>query len=167
MFNFTQQSMSPAVKAQVNAQFSFFSDMAKNMFESVQKVNELNIQVAATVMDESLSSARQLLSATDRNDALSIVAGQSQPAADKVRAYQQHLQNIFAEARVGMAKTVEAHVPESTRTAEAVVRELAQRASEETSKVTQRQKENFEKLTASVKDGSDRIVQGNIVKATH
>lgn len=167
MFNFTQQSISPAVKAQMDAQFSFFTDMSKKMFESVQKVNELNIQVAATVMDESLVNVRQLLSASDQNEALSIVAGQSQPAAEKVRAYQQHLQNIFAETRVDLAKTMETHVPESTRTAEAVVRELAQRASEETSKASQRQKESFEKLTAPFKQNIDRGVQGSNAKATH
>lgn len=167
MFSFTQQSNSPALKAQLDAQFSFFTDMSKKMFESVQRVNELNIQVAATVMDESLVSVRQLLSATDQNEALSIVAGQSQPAAEKVRAYQQHLQNIFAESQSDIAKTLATHVPESTRTAEAVVREITQRAAEETSKVTQRQRESLEKLTVPFAQNMERAGQASNVKVNH
>jgi phasin family protein len=166
MFSFTQQSISPAIKAQVDAQFSFFTDMSKKMLESVQKVNELNIQVAATMIKESLTGAGQLMATSDRNDALSIVARRSQPAAEKVRAYQQQLQDIFAETRVDLMKTVQTHVPESTRTAEAVVKEFAQRASDETSKAAQRQKENVEKLTTPFKQNSDRLIQANAVKAT-
>jgi phasin family protein len=160
MFNFTEQSLTPAIKSQLDAQFSFFSDMSKKMFESAQKINELNVQVAETVFEESLTSAKQLFAATNQNEALSIIAGQSQPAAEKIRAYQQHVQNILAETGVGMAKTLESHAPEATRAAEATVREVTQRASEETMKATQRQKEAVEKLTTPIKQNPERTMQG-------
>jgi phasin family protein len=160
MFSFTQQSLSPAIKSQLDAQFSLFSAMSKKMFESAQKINELNVQVAETVIEESLTSAKQLFTATNQNEALSIMAGQSQPAAEKIRAYQQHVQNILAEAGVGMAKTLESHAPEATRAAEATVKEVAQMASEETMKATQRQKEAVEKLTTPIKQSAERTMQG-------
>lgn len=167
MFSFSSKSLSPAVKSQFDAQFSFWSDISRKMFDSAQKMNELNLQVAATVYEESLTSTRQLFTAENQNEALSIVAGRTQPAAEKIRAYQQHVQNILAETQVSMNKTFESHMPEATRAAEAVVREIAQKASEETVKATQRQKEIADKLTASIKQASDRSVQGAMPKAAH
>lgn len=160
MFSFNQQSISPAIKSQLDAQFSFLSDMSKKMFESAQKINELNVQVAETVFEESLTSARQLFAATNQNEALSILAGHSQPAAEKIRAYQQHVQNILAETGVGMAKTLETHAPEATRAAEEAVKEVAKTASEETMKATQRQKEAVEKLTTPIRQSAERTAQG-------
>lgn len=164
MFYFNQPSISPAVKSQVDAQFAFFSDLSKKMFESVQKLNELNVQVATTVFQESLTSAKQLLSSTDRNEALSIVAGQAQPTAEKIRAYQQHVHNILAETQANAAQTLESHIPKTVRATEAVVNEVAQKASEETEKATQRQKEAMEKLTTPIKSNIERASQGNGVK---
>lgn len=167
MFGITQKSPSPAAKMQIDAQFSFMSDLSKRVFDSMQRINELNVQVAATLMEESLTNTRQLLSAANPTEALSIVAGQSQPAAEKIRAYQQHVQNIFAETQAGVAKTLESHIPESARTAEAMVREVEQRANEETSKAAQRQKEALDRLATATKSSADRAAAGNIVKTAH
>ncbi|HEV2609958.1 MAG TPA: phasin family protein [Noviherbaspirillum sp.] len=157
MNNFFQSSSSPAVKAQLEAQFAFYADVSKKMFDSIQKLNELNIQVGQTLMEETLSTTRQVLQADDRTEAVSIAAGQAQPAAEKVRAYRQHVQAIFAEAQVGIAQTAETHIPNATRTAEAVVQEVAQKASEQTAKVTQRQKESLEKLTTPIRGAGERV----------
>jgi phasin family protein len=147
MQDFTHSAISPAFKSQVEAQFSFFSDVTNKIFNAVQKLNELNVQVAQTVVEESLSNAQQLISSKDHHDAISVVAGQAQPAAEKLRAYQQHVQNILAETQVNLAKTAESHLPETTRAAEAIVKEVAQKASEETEKSAQRQRAAMEKLT--------------------
>lgn len=167
MFSFNQSSISPAVKSQLEAQFAFFSDLSKTMFEGAQKINELNVQVANTIFEESLSSTRQLLSTTDRNEALSIMAGQAQPAAEKVRAYQQHVRNILAETQASAAQTLESHVPKTTRATEAVVKELSQMAVEETAKVTQRQQEAMEKLTTPIKQNMERAAQAAGTKSAH
>jgi phasin family protein len=156
MNNFFQSSSSPAVKAQLEAQFAFYADVSKKMFDSMQKLNELNIQVGQTLMEETLSSARQVMQSEDRTETLSILAGQAQPTAEKVRAYSQHVQAIFADTQVGIAKTAETHVPNATRTAEAVVKEVAQKASDQTAKVTQRQKEALEKLATPIRGAGER-----------
>src|SRR6476661_97463 len=164
MFYFNQPSISPAVKSQIDAQFAFFSDLSKKMFEGVQKMNELNVQVATTVFEESLASTKQLLSSTDRNEAVSIVAGQAQPITEKIRAYQQHVNNILAETQASAAQTLESHIPKTVRATEAVVNEVAQKASEETAKVTQRQQEAMAKLTTPIKPNNERAGQNNGVK---
>jgi phasin family protein len=150
--------MSPALKSHVEAQFSFFGDVSKNMFGAIQRLNELNVQVAQTVMEESLSNAQQLFSSSNHHDALSVVAGQAQPVAEKIRAYQQHVQNIVAETQVNLAKTAESHLPETTRAAEAVVKEAAEQASEETEKATQRQKEAMERLTNPIRTSANNSI---------
>jgi phasin family protein len=154
MFDFAQTS-SPAAKAHLESQFSMFSDLSKQMFGAVQKINELNIQVAQTVMEESISSAQQILSARDPSEALSVIAGQAQPGAEKVRAYQQHLADITAGTQVELAKTAESHIPQASRTAQNLAREVAQKASEETQKVSQRQQAAMEKLTTPINKRQD------------
>jgi phasin family protein len=145
MMNFSQQ-FTPAAKSHLEAQLSLFTDMSKKLFSSAQRINELNIQVAQTMMEESVNSAHQLMAAEDPAEFLSIAASQAQPNAEKVRAYQQHLTTIAANAQVDMAKSAETHIPETTRTAAALADEVARRASEETEKVTQRQRETMERL---------------------
>jgi phasin family protein len=146
MLSFSK-SFTPAAKSHMEAQLSMFTDLSKNIFNSAQKINELNIQVAQTVLEESVNNAHELLAAQDPAEFLSIAASQAQPTAEKVRAYQQHLTDIAAGAQVDMAKTAENHVPETTRTAAALANEVAQRAAEETDKVAQRQKAAIEKLS--------------------
>jgi phasin family protein len=163
MINFTNTvSQSPALQSQLETQFSLLTDMTKGIYESMQRLNELNIQVAQTVMQETMSVARDVLQASNPNEALSVTAGQAQPAAEKVRAYQQHVQNILTETQANIAKTVGAHVPNVTRATEEAVREVAQNASEETAKATKRQKEAMEKLTTPIK-GNGQSPTSNVV----
>lgn len=161
MNNFFPSSSSPAIKAQLDAQFAFYADVSKKMFDGLQKLNELNIQVGQTLIEETLSSTRQVMQADDRTEALSIAAGQAQPAAEKVRAYNQHVQTILAETQVGIVKTAQTHIPNATRTAEDVVKEVAQKASDQTAKVTQRQKEALEKLTTPIPGAGERNQSSN------
>lgn len=145
MLSFSQP-MTPAVKAHLEAQCSLVSELSQKMFETVQKFNELNMQVARTVVQDSLSSAQQVMVAKDPYEALSIASVQAQPAAEKIRAYQQHLTDIAARSQADMAKTAESHLSTTSRTAAAMADEFARTAAEETEKVTQRQKAVMEKL---------------------
>jgi len=148
MFTFSQQ-VTPALKAHIDAQYSMFSDLSQKMFETAQQINELNIQAAKTMLEGSLSSAQQVIVAKDPYEALSIAAAQAQPSAERVREYQQHLNNIAARTQVDLAKTAETHVPNTSRTAAAVADEVARRANEETEKAASRQKAAFERVKTS------------------
>jgi phasin family protein len=158
--NMFSQPVTPAVRAHMEAQFSLFSDMSQKLFDTAQKINELNIQVAQTVMEESINNAQQVLVARDPYEAMSIASSQAQPTAEKVRAYQQHLSSIAAGTQVELAKTAESHLSETTRTAAAVADEVARRASEETEKTTQRQRAAMEKLTRPINKPGDSGAQG-------
>jgi phasin family protein len=154
MFNFTQKD-SPAANAHVQSQMSMFSDLTKQFFNAAQKVNELNIQVTQTLIDEALSNTQQVMSAKDPTEVLSVIAGQAQPNAEKVRAYQQHLIDIAANTQVDLIKSAESHIPEASRTAQDLAKEVARKAAEETEQVTQRQKNAMEKLTTPITARAD------------
>ena len=153
MFPFSE-SVTPAVQDHMKSQFNLMSELSQKLFDSMQKVNELNMQVAKTVMDESLQCTQQIMAAQDPAEAMSIASGQVQPTAEKVRAYQQHLAGIAAGTQVEMTKTAESRVPETTRTATAVADEVTRRVTEETQKATERQRAVMEKMTNQAKASS-------------
>jgi hypothetical protein len=72
---------------------------------------------------------------------LTAAASRAQPAADKLRAYQQHLSDIAASAQVELARVTERHVQETARTARGLADEVARVASEETDRNMRQQEE--------------------------
>lgn len=140
------QSITPAVKSHLESQLSFFTELSKKMFDSAQKVNELNIQAAQSVMEESINSAHQALGVRDPAELLSIAASQAQPVAETVRNYQQSITRIAAGTQAELVKTAESHIPETSRTAAAVVDEVGRNANEATQKATDMQKKAMDKI---------------------
>lgn len=155
MFTFSQE-VTPVLKAHIDAQYSMFADLSQKMFDTAQKINELNIHATKTLLEGSLSSAHQVIVAKDPYEALSIAAAQAHPSAERVREYQRHLNNIAARTQVDLAKTVETHVPNTSRTAAAVADEVARKGNEETEKAASRQKAAFERFTTSFERGDEQ-----------
>jgi phasin family protein len=153
------QPVSPAAKDYMKAQFSLFADMSKELFHTAQKINELNIQVAQTVMEEAITETRQLLEANDPYETFSIATAQVQPAVEKMQAYVQHISNIAAGTQANLVKATELHVPETSRAAMAMADEVARQASEETEKVTQRQRAAMDSLTNMIHSSADGSAQ--------
>jgi phasin family protein len=167
MFNFQESSISQALKAQMNAQFSLFTQCSDKMLEGVQKINELNAQIAKTMYEDSVARAQQFLAPNEPSDKNPAPPDQAQPAAEQIRAYQQNVQNIMVETQASIAKIVETLVPETARAAEAVVREVTEKASENTVKATQRQKEALEKMAMPINQFYERAAQGGASKPIH
>jgi phasin family protein len=142
------QPLPPSAKAHMESQFNFMAELSKQMFNTMQRINELNIQVVQSVMQDALTGTREVVGAQNPYEAFSIAAGQVQPATEKIRAYQQHLREIAARTQVELSKTAETHVPATSRTATALADDVVRRANEETQKATQRQKATLDKLTA-------------------
>jgi phasin family protein len=161
MLFYTQQ-VTPSTKAHLETQFAFFSALSKQMLDAVQKVNELNIQIAQTALQETMHSAQEVFAAQNPFDALSVATSQVQPAAERMRAYQQHLTDIAAKTQVEMARTAETHVPEASRTASAVADEVARRAAEQTQKATERQQAVLAKVASPIQRGDGARTTSNI-----
>lgn len=135
------QSVTPAVRTHVDAQTAFLNDMSKSMFRSFQQMCNLNIQLMQTMLEETTTASQQLLTADRQAELWSAAAGRAQPIVDKMRAYQQHISRLAADAQVDMARVTEQHVQNTSRTARTLADEVARNASEETERGLRAQQE--------------------------
>ena len=160
MFQFSH-SVTPAVRSHLDAHMSFFNDMSKALSRSFQNMCELNIQLGQTMFEESNVAGQQLLTSNNATDAFTIAASRAQPAADKLRAYQQHISRVVADAQIELARVTEQHSPITSRTARDLADQVAQAAVDETEKSNVKQQEimksfrdPFEQQGAAGQNGS-------------
>lgn len=153
------QNITPAVKNHMDVQLSFFTDLSKKMFDTAQKVSELNLQLAQELVADITACNQQLMSAKDPSEFASVASTQIQPVTEKLRNYQQQLSNLIANANAELTKTAETHMPEASRTAAAVADELVRTATEETEKATQRQRAVIDKMNESSRRNIDGMAQ--------
>jgi phasin family protein len=146
MYPFSQ-SVTPAVRTHLDAQMSFINDMSKSLFQSFQQLCDLNIQLTQTMLEEATHAGQQLLTADRQTDIIGAAASRAQPATEKLRAYQQHISRVAADAQVQLARVTEQHVQETTRTARALAAEVQRVASEETERSMRNQQETMRKFT--------------------
>jgi phasin family protein len=135
------QSINPALRTHVDAQTAFLNDMSKSMFKSFQQMFDLNIQLVQTMLEETTLASKQVLSADRQTELLSAAASRAQPASDKLRAYQQHIARLAADAQVELARVTEQHVQNTSRTARALADEVARDANEQTERGLRAQQE--------------------------
>jgi len=140
MYPFSQ-AVNPAVRTHLDAQTAFMNDMSKSLFRSFQQLCDLNIQLVQTMLEESALASQQLLTADRQTEVLSAAASRAQPTTEKLRAYQQHISRLAADAQVDMARVTEQHVQNTSRTARALADEVARTASEETERGLRTQQE--------------------------
>jgi len=131
MYPFSQ-SVTPAVRTHLDAQTAFMNDMSKSLFQSFQQMCNLNIQLVQTLLEETALAGQQILTADRQTEVLSAAASRAQPTTEKLRAYQQHISRLAADAQVELARVTEEHVQTTTRTARQLADEVARTASEET-----------------------------------
>jgi len=165
MYPFSQQ-VTPAVRTHLDAQMSFFNDMSKSLFRSFQQLCDLNIQLTQTMLEETAMTGQQLLTADRQTDVISAAASRAQPTTDKLRAYQQHISRVAADAQVELARVTEQHVQETTRTARALADEVARVASEETERNMRTQQETMRKFTDPFAQDGARRGNGTEMRGT-
>jgi phasin family protein len=105
----TAEQVLAAHKANVETLFGLTS----KAFEGVEKLVELNLQVAKTTMSEVADNAQAALSVKDAQELLALQAGLLQPAAEKAAAYSRHLYDIAATLNADLSKMVEAQASEA------------------------------------------------------
>lgn len=138
---FFPQSVTPAVRSHMDAQTAFLNDMSKSMFRSFQQMCDLNIQLVQTMVEEGTLASQQVLSTERQTELFSAAAARAQPTTEKLRAYQQHISRLAADAQVELARVTEQHVQNTSRTARALVDEVARSTAEETERNIRNQQE--------------------------
>lgn len=155
MYPFSQ-AVTPAVRTHLDAQVSFMNDLSKSMFKSFQQMCDLNIQLAQTMLEETTMATQQISTHTRPTEAISAASARAQPTAEKLRAYQQHLSRVAADAQVELARVTEQHVQETTRTAKALADEVQRVATEETERGMRTQQETMRNFTDPFKEITQR-----------
>ena len=156
MYPFSQ-SVTPALRSHLDAQMSFVNDMSKSLFQSFQQLCDLNIQLTQTMLEEATQTGQQLLTADRQTDVIGAAASRAQPATEKLRAYQQHISRVAADAQVQLARVTEQHVQETTRTARELANEVQRVATEETERSMRTQQETMRKFSDPfTQNGSQR-----------
>lgn len=141
------QSVTPAVRTHMDAQMSFVNDLSKSLFRSFQQMCDLNIQLAQTLLEETTLAGQQVMIHQRPTEVISAASVRAQPAAEKLRAYQQHIQRVAADTQVELARVAEQHIQETTRTAKALADEVQRAASEETERGIRTQQETMRKFS--------------------
>ena len=108
---FTVEQMLAAQKANVETLFG----LTTKAFEGVEKLVELNLQVAKTTLSEAADTASAAMSVKDAQELLALQAGLLQPAAEKAAAYSRHLYDIMAGASAEFTKTAEANMADTQK----------------------------------------------------
>jgi phasin family protein len=127
MFN-TPEQFSSAAKANFEAQVSLFNSLFGKAFESVEKVVDLNLNVAKASLEDTSIAARQLLAAKDPQEFFSLTAAQAQPTAAKAIAYGRHLAGIVTAAQAELSRVTEEQIAETGRKVSALVDDVSKNA---------------------------------------
>jgi phasin family protein len=108
---FTPDQLMAAQKASVETLFG----LTTKAFEGVEKLVELNLQVAKTSLTEAAETATAALSVKDAQELMALQAGLLQPAAEKAAAYSRHLYDIMATTGAEFTKAAEAQAADTQK----------------------------------------------------
>jgi phasin family protein len=110
--SFTPEQMLAAQKANVETLFG----LTNKAFEGVEKLVELNLQVAKTTLGEVAETTKAAMSVKDAQELLALQASLLQPSAEKAAAYSRHLYDIIAGTNAEVTRVAEATMADSQKT---------------------------------------------------
>jgi phasin family protein len=102
--------------------------LTNKLFESFEKVTELNVQVLKQTLAEGQDNARKVLSIKDPQELLALQAQVLQPAGEKALAYSRHVYEIGTGLQAEIAKVAEAQYEEQNKKVQALVENVAKNA---------------------------------------
>ncbi len=167
-----QEQLSNATRSQMETMLEMMTSMSTKIFESVEKIVELNMTLAKTSIEESTAAAQQLMSAKDPQSFFALTASQTQPNAEKALAYARHLAAITSGLQGEFTKATEAQITENNRKVVALVEEVSKNAPAGSENVINFMKSaignasaGYEQLSKSTKQAVEAM-ESNIVNAT-
>jgi phasin family protein len=119
----------PALRSHVESQVDFMTEFSQKALEAMRQITEINLKLARQTAEASLYASREILSARDPAQLSQTVMKQMQPAAERLRTYQQHLMAVMAGAQAEFTHTAEKRIPEASRRANAAADEMVRHAS--------------------------------------
>src|SRR5512133_2805403 len=123
-----QEQFSAATKTMLESQLALLTSLTGKAFESVEKVMELNMNVAKAALEESTSNARQLLAAKDAQEFIALTTSQVQPNAEKAASYGREVMGIVSGLQAELTKAAESQIGEHSRKFANLVDEVSKSA---------------------------------------
>lgn len=120
----TAEQVFAAHKANLETLFG----LTNKAFEGVEKLVELNLQVAKTALGEMADSTTAALSVKDAQELLAMQASMLQPSAEKAASYSRHLYEIATATSAEVAKVAEAQMADAQKKFASVVDTAAKNA---------------------------------------
>lgn len=120
----TAEQVIAAHKANIETLFG----LTNKAFEGVEKLVELNLQVAKTALSEAADTTTAALSVKDAQELLSLQAALLQPSAEKAASYSRHVYDIASATGAEVAKVAEAQFADAQKKFAAVVDNAAKNA---------------------------------------
>ena len=124
MTPFTAEQMLAAQKANAEVLFG----LTNKAFEGVEKLVELNMQVAKTSLSEAAKTAESVMSVKDAQELLALQAAMLQPSAEKAAAYNRHVYDIVSGTNAEFVKAAEEQMADLQAKVLAVVDNAAKNA---------------------------------------
>ena len=107
----TAEQVLAAQKTNVQTLFG----LTEKAFEGVEKLIELNMQVAKAALTEANDAATAAMSVKDAQELMSLQASFLQPTAEKAAAYSRHVYDIAAATNAEVTKAAEAQMADAQR----------------------------------------------------
>ena len=115
--SFTPEQLVAAHKSNVETLFG----LTQKAFEGMEKLVELNMQVAKTSLHELAETTVAAMSVKDAQELMSLQASLLQPTAEKAAAYSRHVYDIVAGTGAEVTKATEATMADSQKKVLALV----------------------------------------------
>ena len=122
--NLTPEQIAAAHKANLET----LSGLTSQALQSIEKLVELNMQIAKQSLSDSMSSAKKALEVKDIQQLLAHQAEAVQPMAEKIMAYSRHLYDLAHETQASFTKTAEQEFQEGQRKMNALVEDWTKNA---------------------------------------
>nr|WP_314630469.1 phasin family protein [uncultured Noviherbaspirillum sp.] len=123
-----QEQFSAATRTNLESQLALLTALTGKAFESVEKVIELNMNVAKAALEESTSNARQLLAAKDPQEFIALSTSQAQPNTEKAASYGREVMAIVSGLQAEVTKAAESQIGENSRKFATMVEEVSKTA---------------------------------------
>lgn len=122
--NLTPEQIAAAHKANLET----LSGLTSQALQSIEKLVELNMQIAKQSLSDSMSNAKKALEVKDIQQLLAHQAETVQPMAEKIMAYSRHLYELAHETQASFTKTAEQEFQEGQRKINALVEDWTKNA---------------------------------------
>lgn len=116
------------VQSQLDNQLGFVSELARQTYDSARRLNELHVQFAQQMLEDSLGITRQIMASSDPFQWSALLVRQLGPFSERLQHYQRGLIGLLSGVPVDFTRTTESFMPAASRGAAAMAEDMARRA---------------------------------------